>query len=128
MGLSFDLAVEELPDFILDRAYRAHQDPLSGRGWYNPALPQGTWDIFLEGRWRDLRPEEGFVKAFMHNGVFKSLKEVVHFYNARDVDDFPPPEVEENVNTEELGDLKLTDREEDLIVLFMKALSDGFQK
>lgn len=59
MGLSFDLAVEELPDFILDRAYRAHEDTVSGRGWYNPALAQGTWDIFLEGRWRDLRPEEG---------------------------------------------------------------------
>lgn len=76
----------------------------------------------------DLRPGEGFVKAYLHNGIFKSLKEVVHFYNARDVEAFPPPEVEENVNTEELGDLKLTDREEDLIVLFMKALSDGFQK
>ena len=76
----------------------------------------------------DLRPWEDFVKAYMHNGVFKSLKEVVHFYNARDVEDFAPPEVAENVNTDELGDLKLTDREENLIVLFMKTLSDGFQK
>jgi len=76
----------------------------------------------------DLRPSEDFVKAFLHNGVFKSLKEVVHFYNARDVEDFPPPEVAENVNTEELGDLGLTEREEDLIVLFMTTLSDGFVK
>lgn len=76
----------------------------------------------------DLRPTEDFVKAFMHNGVFKSLKEVVHFYNARDLGGFPPPEFEKNINTEELGNLELTEREEDLIVLFMKTLSDGFLK
>jgi len=76
----------------------------------------------------DLRPEEDFVKAFMHNGVFKSLKEVVHFYNARDVEEFPPPEVTENINVDELGDLGLTEQEEDLIVLFMTTLSDGFKK
>jgi cytochrome c peroxidase len=28
----------------------------------------------------------------MHNGVFKSLKEVVQFYNTRDVAPWPPPE------------------------------------
>ena len=33
----------------------------------------------------DLRPYPGFVKAYMHNGVFKSLKAVVHFYNTRNV-------------------------------------------
>ena len=26
-------------------------------------------------------------KAYMHNGVFKSLKEVVNFYNTRDIED-----------------------------------------
>jgi len=31
----------------------------------------------------DLRPYEGFVKAFMRNGVFKTLKEVVNFSNTR---------------------------------------------
>ena len=69
-----------------------------------------------------------FPKAYMHNGVFKSLKEVVHFYNTRDVVDWPPPEVEENVNTDELGDLGLTDEEEDAIVAFMRTLSDGYVK
>jgi len=33
----------------------------------------------------DLRPYPGFVKSYMHNGVFKSLEEVVHFYNKRNV-------------------------------------------
>jgi cytochrome c peroxidase len=74
----------------------------------------------------DLRPSEGFVKAFMHNGFFTSLKEVVNFYNTRDVEgtDWAPPEVKENVNVDELGDLGLTPEEEDAIVLFMKTLSD----
>jgi cytochrome c peroxidase len=31
----------------------------------------------------DKRPNPAFVKAYMHNGVFKSLQEVVHFYNKR---------------------------------------------
>jgi len=74
----------------------------------------------------DLRPDDGFVKAFAHNGVFKTLKDITHFYNTRDKaeENWPPPEIKENVNTEELGDLGLTPEEEDLIVKFMKALSD----
>ena len=32
----------------------------------------------------DKRPRPDFVKAYMHNGHLKSLKEVVHFYNTRD--------------------------------------------
>jgi cytochrome c peroxidase len=31
----------------------------------------------------DARPFPGFVRSYMHNGVFKSLEEVVHFYNKR---------------------------------------------
>lgn len=70
---------------------------------------------------------KNFPKAYMHNGVFKSLKEVVHFYNTRDVEVWPAPEVPQNVNTDELGNLGLTDAEEDAIVAFMKTLSDGFE-
>ena len=33
----------------------------------------------------DLRPSPTFVKAYMHNGVFKSLQTVVHFYNKRNI-------------------------------------------
>jgi len=74
----------------------------------------------------DLRPYDGFVKAFTHNGFFKSLKEVVSFYNTRDKEgsSWPPPEIAENVNIDEMGDLGLTPEEEDLIVLFMTTLSD----
>jgi len=74
----------------------------------------------------DLRTKEGFVKAFMHNGFFKTLKDVVHFYNTRDKAgaDWPPPEIGANVNKDEMGDLGLTEIEEEAIVVFMKALSD----
>ena len=74
----------------------------------------------------DKRPSPGFVKAFMHNGYFKSLKDVVHFYNTRDVAGagWPPPEVAANVNITELGNLGLTGDEEDAIVDFMKTLTD----
>jgi cytochrome c peroxidase len=86
----------------------------------------------------------GFSKAYAHNGYFKSLKGIVHFYNTRDVkpqcpDPFttekdalrlgcwPVAEVVENVNSDELGDLGLTDAEEDAIVVFLETLSDGFK-
>jgi len=76
----------------------------------------------------DKRPGNGFPKDYTHNGAFKSLKEIVHFYNTRDVESWPAPEVAENVNSDELGNLGLTDAEEDAIVAFMKTLSDGFIK
>ena len=93
--------------------------------------------------------EDGCItKAYMHNGFFKSLKSVVHFYNTRDVKDvcedigiieateadalandcWPQAEVAENVNTDELGDLKLTDAEENALVAFMMAMSDGYME
>jgi cytochrome c peroxidase len=76
----------------------------------------------------DKRPGIGFTKAYMHNGVFKSLKEVVHFYNTRDDGSWPAPEVSANVNKVDLGKLGLTDGEENAIVAFMKTLSDGYKK
>src|SRR4029079_2907055 len=33
----------------------------------------------------DKRPTPDFVKAYGHNGVFKNLKDVVHFYNTRNL-------------------------------------------
>jgi len=74
----------------------------------------------------DLRPYPEFVKAYGHNGYFKSLEEITHFYNTRDVEEWPAPEVPVNVNTDELGNLGLTAEEEAAIVVFMKTLSDGY--
>lgn len=62
-----------------------------------------------------------------HNGYFSTLEDIVHFYNARDVEDFPPAEYAATVNKEELGNLTLTAAEEAAIVAFMKTLTDGYQ-
>jgi len=91
----------------------------------------------------DKRPSPDFVKAYAHNGYFKTLKQIVHFYSTRDAkpacldpfttvedalaqDCWPAPEVAANVNTKELGNLNLTDAQEDAIVAFMRTLSDGY--
>src|SRR5664280_715397 len=82
----------------------------------------------------DKRPNPGFVKAYGHNGYFKSLKEIVHFYNTRDVPGagwngmpWPPSELALNVNTAELGNLGLKDAEEEAIVAFLQTLTDGYK-
>lgn len=88
----------------------------------------------------DKRARPGLAKSFMHNGAFKSLDEVVHFYNTRDVlpacettpspvfgvNCWPAPEVTENVNTDELGDLGLTPDQELAVVAFLRTLNDGY--
>ena len=63
---------------------------------------------------------------YFHNGIFKNLRQVVVFYNTRDVGPWAPPEVSANVNNEELGDLGLTEQEVDDIVAFMQTLTDGY--
>jgi len=63
---------------------------------------------------------------YLHNGIFKNLRQVVVFYNTRDVGPWPSPEVATNVNRDELGDLGLTDRETDDIVVFLHTLTDGY--
>lgn len=90
-----------------------------------------------------LGTESGLVKAFAHNGYFKTLYGIVNFYNTRDTKPrcadpltpeaaalaqgcWPAPEVAENVNTSELGKLNLTKDQEDAIVTFLKTLSDGY--
>ncbi len=88
----------------------------------------------------DKRPSADFVKAYGHNGYFKSLKEVVHFYNTWDtllhceagsagekVTCWPAPETAENINTN-CCDLSLTDSQENDLVAFLETLTDGAQK
>jgi cytochrome c peroxidase len=80
----------------------------------------------------------GLTKPYAHNGFFKDLKDITHFYNTRDTLDpcdtldhpkpgkncWPMPEVPYTVNFDELGNLGLSDKDEDLLVEFMNALSD----
>lgn len=67
---------------------------------------------------------------YMHNGVFTTLEEVVHFYNTRDVSgaEWPAPEVDMNINRDELGDLGLSNDDEDAIIAFMETLTDGYEE
>jgi cytochrome c peroxidase len=66
------------------------------------------------------------IGPYFHNGIFTTLKQVVHFYNTRDLGGFGPPEVPSTEDTTELGNLHLTDAEEDEIVSFLCTLTDGF--
>lgn len=65
---------------------------------------------------------------YFHNGVFKTLRQVLVFYNTRDIGPWPAPEVRENVNRDELGNLGLTVQEIDDIVAFMCTLTDGYEE
>jgi len=77
---------------------------------------------------RNVDQREGdTIKAYGHNGFFKSLYDIVHFYNTRDVEPWPEPEYAETVNHDELGDLGLTEYEENALVLFMQTLTDSTQ-
>lgn len=108
-----------------------------GWGWIDPGLGGFLQSIGRPGymdEWGkhkvptlrnvDMRPNPGDVRSYAHNGFFKSLEEIVHFYNTRDVEFWPPPEVALNVNTDELGDLGLTAEEEAAIVAFLGTLTD----
>jgi cytochrome c peroxidase len=63
-----------------------------------------------------------------HNGFFATLGEIVNFYDERDVSGSAwyelPPEVPDNVNTAEMGNLGLSVKEERSIVLFLRTLTD----
>ncbi|HLK14599.1 MAG TPA: hypothetical protein VKT78_07315, partial [Fimbriimonadaceae bacterium] len=159
--LGYDFIDFGLGDFLyplmgLPPADLAEGDPLGIDGTFKaPSL-----------RNVDKRPRQAFVKCYMHNGVFKSLKQVVHFYNTRnlttvpgEVIDFtqpdpyanlkgkplwPPPEWPSpltlinpqglrggddkggSMGNEQIGNLGLTDYQENCIVAFLKTLSDGY--
>jgi cytochrome c peroxidase len=121
-------------------------------GYYGapPNLMWGQYLPFFEGKFqtstvRDVGrvPYKGFIKAYMHNGYLLSLKEVVHFYNTRDVYKkpvlsghcpagtvekvtcWPMPEDPNNENMT-IGKLGLSDTEENDVVAFLETLTDGF--
>ncbi len=62
-----------------------------------------------------------------HNGFFKQLEDITHFYNTRDVAGmWPDAEYPDTVNFDELGNLGLSDKDEQALVKFMKTLTDGW--
>jgi cytochrome c peroxidase len=61
-----------------------------------------------------------------HNGFFPNLREIVDFYNARDVTigRWPNAEVPETVNHDELGNLGMTKNETLALIAFLRTLTD----
>ena len=105
--------------------------------------PDDEWQLSdEEGKFKVMTLRNiGLTAPYAHNGLFKSLKEITHFYNTRDVLPLcevtknPKPgkncwhgeaEVPATVNFDELGNLGLSDADEDAIVEFMKTLDDGW--
>jgi len=85
----------------------------------------------------DLRAADGFVKAYGHNGFFKSLFDIVFFYHWRGMMDgncmgmgcppgmgmmFPPPEVDLNRKMLAMFPRPLVEP----MVAFLETLNDGF--
>jgi len=84
----------------------------------------------------DLSPDPEFVKAYGHNGYFKSLDDIVFFYHWRAMMDrgncggncgnmatmFPAPEVDQNRATLNMFPMPQINN----IVAFLKTLSDGY--
>lgn len=127
-----------------------------GKAWVDPGLggylkTDPVYAGYAEANWarqqvptlRNLekRISADTPKAYMHNGYFKTLEGVMHFYNTRDtlprcVDPlaseaealaqncWPEPEFAATMNKDEMGNLKLTANEEAQIVAFLRTLSD----
>jgi cytochrome c peroxidase len=138
------------PFYRMDRILLDGGDPINpeGEAWVDLGLgtflrTRAEWEPYADendGKFRiptlrnvDQRPGKGFPKAYMHNGALKSLEEVVHFYNTRDVpsEGWDPPEVAQNVNRDllegvPLGNLELDAHAEAALVAFLGTLSDGW--
>lgn len=113
------------------------QPLLSDFGYDNLGVPsRGAEDPGLGAITKD-KEELGQFKAptlrnieltapYMHNGSIKTLREVMEFYNKRDLEpqrwgktDYP-----ETVNREDLGNLQLTDQQIDDLTALMSAFTD----
>jgi cytochrome c peroxidase len=75
---------------FIDYGLGANPNPSPGGTFFMSSTPGDIPDfrgVFKAPSLRnvDKRPSPDFVKSYMHNGVFKSLADVVHFYNKRNI-------------------------------------------
>jgi cytochrome c peroxidase len=138
---------ENAPDqfgYVANPAGPAFIDEGLGGFLASPADTNATWQAqagrfmgaFQTPTLRNVAAGSG--RSYMHNGYFTDLKMTVHFYNTRDVLPrcagttgvgtacWPAPEQPRNVNTADMGALGLSPRQEDDLVAFMQALTDGY--
>jgi cytochrome c peroxidase len=124
---------------FLTKGHLLSQPSVADAAWIKFAPKNQARFQVLTLRNVDKRPNPDFMKAYGHNGYFTSLKSIVHFYNTRDVLPrcqpdgagagtacWPAPESTDNFNTTKVGNLGLTDAEENNLVSFMQTLTDGF--
>jgi cytochrome c peroxidase len=73
---------------FIDTGLAGNPNPApDGTVFNNPSTNSQFLGLFQSPTTRNvnLRPNANFDKAYMHNGVFKSLATVVHFYNKRNI-------------------------------------------
>jgi cytochrome c peroxidase len=112
----------ENPFFLLSSEHNP-----DGFNFRDPGLAETVQDSAELGKFRvpTLR-NVALTAPYLHNGVFKTLHQVVSFYNTRDLASWPGPEIMANMNRDELGDLGLTNQEVEDIVSFLETLTDGW--
>ncbi|MDI1446638.1 cytochrome c peroxidase [Polyangium sp. 6x1] len=147
IGVPPNFEIENFDPARGDAGILGHADPST---LFNAASPAATP---LAGHFKtptlrnvDKRRGDGFPKAYMHNGYFKSLEQVVHFYNTsmllQDKVNCPPgtradeamqrgcwPAAEFDTPNQAgrlglIGNLGLTAQEEAALVAYLKALTD----
>ncbi len=150
---------ENRPDplgFVSNPAGFGYVDPGLGGFLASPSNTNADWKARAPdyvGRFQiatlrnvSKRPAGVFFKDYTHNGYFKDLKDLIHFYNTRDVlpacpasvtqtggvyqpigqTCWPAPETPQNVNHTLTGNLGLSSGDEDAIVAFLNTLTDGY--
>lgn len=112
------------PFFLVPEPYN-----VCGRDTFDLGLGGALQDSLHYGKFRvpTLR-NIALTAPYGHNGYFGTLKEIIHFYNVRDVEPYPAPEYPSTVNRDELGDLRLTPEEENALVAFLHTLTDGYRQ
>lgn len=127
----------------------------TGRTGPLPGLPEGDKGLQKTPTMRnvDKRPGNDFTKAYTHNGWFKSLESIVHFYNTALIggataNSFGVTQCPANITTEKdalthncwpapasqngiaigalIGDMGLTREQEAAIVAYLKTLTDTY--
>lgn len=97
------------------------------RGAKDPGLGAHTGAPGEIGQFRapSLRNIE-LTAPYLHNGSIATLREVMEFYNKRDLEParWGPTDYPDTVNHEDLGNLELTDAEIDELVALMSAFTD----
>jgi cytochrome c peroxidase len=133
-------------------------NPVYGNAGFDPGLGGFTGQSAHLGKFKTptvRNAAKGIGRTYMHNGVFNSVKQVVDFYNSRDVlrvcaaaelvgrqtseygsydpdgsgsltatGCWPAPEYGQNLDTQNMGNLGLTEAQVDAIVAYITAMSD----